>query len=687
MLQPKFNPFFYAKFVFELNIQSSPDAGSKENTGITELEKIRIKKDLDLMLDGISYDLMTWNQKMKNENGITFDESIRVFRNEISKYVQSGMGQYMNSPEIKNAKSKDDVLSKIRSKLEEIEKHINKKLLPKFYAIQEKRIDFAKSLDSKKEEVLTYFSNYFNTTLKEDEQAKVGEEDLKNVVTALMNEFVTKNKNAIYKMTDEEIEKMNTESANKLLEKDIAEIKELVIGTIIIAWIEGKERKIYKSKNWTQNDLPDGELIPRKADTKEFYTSPLESQKGEIVIDENKLTEIKGTLDRRSALIDEFKTMGLSENYLKSDYQERISQIAKDNGWRGGYPAKWILGRWDEKDQIPANLPIMQEEVKILQEAIAAIKEAKEAGTKAGKELASKLLERVFGEEKASEIKEEAKKTQITGIKIDENGIHVEGENLQDKNGKLKIELPKAPLRIAKSNLGQPNVEFIAQGMEGIQTQLAELVKAGIVDSLVSKFTGVDFKEILSKIPNKEIEKVTKDTLKDVTPELTVRGTASPEGTLGSNLPLARKRAENVKNQILSQISDPDAKKVLSEKIKIESGVQGPDGEIIDTQEGLLKVEKALIDKWNKEVALKDEKLEDKEIDFIYKKVKNGGTTEAEKTFIENYFTNARGAGVKVDLPDDKKNIEIAMNFENKPTTTPAQPSSLGGETQVASSR
>ncbi|MBA4336509.1 hypothetical protein C0416_01915 [bacterium] len=663
MLQPKFNPFFYAKFVFAFS--ESPEV-PQANADLTDLDKVKFDQEGQSIVAACM-------ARIRNKLGSSsiFSDSKKSlirepgFQKDIQEKTMQGLTSFYKSEGIKNAKSVDEKKEVVRQKLEEI-KELLVKLTNEFIENEQKRKDFIESIKGEKEKAVNYMVEFFESDFFTDsDREKIGKQALINVTKAIMSDVIIKNTILVEDMTNKQIKDFDLKKLEDILKKDIYDDKDSVVNTIknkiITEWLKDTPRAIYKDKNWTENDMPDG---PVGGTLK--YTPILEKElKKEVALDlesrdltHEDLLQIENILNERKRLINDFTALSGDKDDLYG-YQEQINVTARSCELvdaNNNYPVEWILGNWQANQLKSKYIPIMNEEITILKDAIA------------------KLESSLISKPKEPEVIPENKKTEITGIQIDKDGVHITGANLADKAGEnLQIKLPENPMRVATSDSGQTDVKFIAQGMEGLQKQVVEFVKAGISGTLAAKFTGVDFQVALGKIKDENIEAATKDQFKGLIPDIKVYGTASPDGDLKGNLDLAKERGEKAKNKILAKVP-ADQKNAFKDKIKVECGVQGPNGEIISTQDGLEKVEKDLIARWNTEaVGDKDKKLGDKDIKFIYDKLKSGSNnSNAEKVFIDKYFTNARGAAVKLDFPQEKQKITVAMDFKETPAAVVA---------------
>ncbi len=267
MLQPKFNPFFYGKFVFGLS--RAPESGSesvstnveggyhesvsKAKTGMQSYmnkKKEEFESKITENSKDVGFGTHAWRRALK-------------MKSEIAKKINdeyNNLGKYLDGADVKSA---NDAQRKelITRKLNEIKKAVDSLngKIDEFFETEKKRKEMITALEKNKTELKSYFKNFFDKNLDDEQKGKVVWADLDKLIDAYMDRFVKENTSAINTLADDKIKLLHSDLsggifARGLLHKDVEEIKGAVHKIITDYWLTGKEREVYKNDYWAKMD-------------------------------------------------------------------------------------------------------------------------------------------------------------------------------------------------------------------------------------------------------------------------------------------------------------------------------------------------------------------------------------------------------------------------------------------------
>lgn len=422
MIKPNFNPLFYSKYIFGLtktagsSAKEATSVGSVENNyfGDKAKAKLAYKKYMSNQKDAIT--------KLFKEKGVEpslFGSKVnqRAFKEFLGISAEMGNGyeqfrRFLNSPKVKNAKP-EERKKLIQTKVEAMKKVFAgyRERVKEFHSIEKKRADMLKALDKQKTQLKSYFQRFFKSELTKEQQKKVVWSDLSKLIDAYMDRWVKENDAAINQLSGKQVKLLYGDLgggvfARGILKKDVEEIKGQIHVIITDYWLEGREREVYKSPNWTDdfaslNDrrfgkerdmvpFPDGkDFAPEKG--KKPYTSPLE-EKYLNKLEKQEKEKINKVLGERNGLIAEFKkNKGMVEEF--APWKDSLAKLAKQAGYPKPYIPAYILQAWGTSERKAQYLPIMKREVDILKTALQVRKEF-ESVAQGRNSLAQKMKEK-----------------------------------------------------------------------------------------------------------------------------------------------------------------------------------------------------------------------------------------------------------------------------------------------------
>ena len=628
MLQPKFNPFFYQKFVFL----------KPEGTGVdynSEIQKSDVAALPSLFNSASKAKFDQLSKKIEdadiNSKVSMFDAgpgSRRVWlfltgiRGSI-KEKNKEFDTYANEIQEKDftpEKQKELLLAKFMELANKINEFSS--VVDTFCETEKQRNEMIKALKEEKKRFKAYFKGHFDKMEKED-QDKVVWEDLDKLIDAYMDRWVMENEKSINNMNMDNVKLLyrtlsNGAFSSGILYKDVERIKRTIFGIINNYWTqEGKNREVYKSDNWSKMDetwLSDNGFAKNH--------DPYFKQKNEAGLvplpDGEDLP--KSWKEYESPLVD--KSLKPSEDKKVTPSQDGVTD------------------KKGEAKGKPTEVPV------------------KEGADKQAK----------------PEVAAEQAQPKITEIKIDGNGIRVIGENLPKDVRQVKVDPRNAFTDIGgEIKSGVQNVD-IQGNLKKIGNIFSALLRDAIKDGFAD-IKGVNSADVVSKIKDTDIENLRKGTLDKQKPKIIAWGTASMEGGFEANKRVALARAMSAKQQLEKE--NPGV------QVEPRWFITGLDSSVTTTEQ-LAESEKALVERWNKDIN-SQEKV--KTAQEVYAKLDKPNTwTPTEKTFFEENFLKARKVMVGLEYPKDANNVEIAMDFENTPKAATPSSGSLDG-TKLASAR
>lgn len=264
--------------------------------------------------------------------------------------------------------------------------------------------------------------------------------------------------------------------------------------------------------------------------------------------------------------------------------------------------------------------------------------------------------------EKRKDIEKRSKLPTVKEVKIGKKGILVVGDNLPKQSKAIKVDPSNAWVDISKGIKSGVRDVDVGSGSNIDKNMLAILKQA--IKRTVEGMKGVtDPNAVMSKISDKQLKELKKETLDKHKPTIVAWGIASREGGFSSNKRIAKARAESAKRKL--EKANPGVKVVA--KWAIQGFGANGQGVKIDDPSKYKSDEGDMIKEWNR----KFPKNKAKNARAIYAKLNRPSTWKGaeEKKFFKENFIDVRRATMQVEYPKTATNTQIAMNFEKSPNS------------------